>query len=297
MEWEEKIKLLDRYRPKISELPTLPSSLVKLMRLVNRDDFEVKKIVEVISADQALTARILKIINSAFYGLRNRVSEIKTALTLLGQRRIASIIYTCSIIYVFRSKSEIINLELLWKHGFACALISEKISSLLGLRDPETAYICGLLRDFGIVAEIQCFPKSFRDVIDILESKDTTLEDAENEIFGVDHSDIGYLVAEKYNLPPDITNGIVFHHRPDQSQFDQILPAIVNVADTLCKLIGFDHGLPEIMPETIAQSPGWWILYDNFENLRQMETEELLQEFELFQDEVVKKTENIYAIR
>lgn len=292
---ESKFALMEQYKKRISELPTLPSSLVRLMRLLSVEDFRIDNISQIVSADQSLTAHILKIINSAYYGLKTKVTDLRYALALLGQRKISSIIYTCSIIYVFRSRSEVVNLELLWKHGFACGLISEKLARLGGYGDPEMAYICGLLHDFGIVAEIQCFPNQFRAVIERLESAPMTLQDAEIAVFGLDHADFGFLVSQKYNLPADIAEAVSFHHRPQELENGGALPAIVNVADLLCKLTSFGHGLPEILPASISGEPGWAQLREKLPRLREMDLSVFLQEMERYQVEVQTLTEGIYG--
>jgi|GEM_PF-5756141 len=285
---------LDGYRGKISELPTLPLLLVRLMRLLNAPRFELDPVVRVIAADQSLSARFLRLVKDMPQDDGPGLQNLHAVLSQLGQRRIAANVYTSGIIYMFRSRSEVLNLVSLWKHGYAAALCAEELARRIGWPDPELAYLGGLMHDLGIVAEIQCFPGEFKEVTARLASVPQWLYQAEQEVFGIDHTGFGYLVGQRYNLPQRLNTVLACHHQPDLAAPADLLPALIHLADSVCQMVGFDHGLPELAPVNLEETAGWLLLRDSYPHLAQWSHESFFREMEPFLTGLKRQVSGMY---
>ncbi len=212
-------------------LPTLPAYLLDLNTLLRSPTVDLKKVGKVIRTDPSLTAQVLRLCNSALFGLRRRVLSIEQAAVLLGTERLRTLVLTCSVMQ-FAWKNVPVNALLgFWQHSFLSALLSERIARLVDYPEKEQAYLGGLLHDIGelplwiVLMEEQAKnrplpPPNWCDNLKV-----------EREYFGMDHGKVGRWMAVAWNFMPSFLDVFEHHHDPENAQHDPYLVGIVSAAD------------------------------------------------------------------
>lgn len=234
--FKEKLKLQ-------KALPTLPGIISKLTQMVADPSVSADRIGQVIAKDQILAAKILKLVNSAFYGFPGRISTVSNAVILLGFNVIRSLVLTASI---FESMEK--NLVGLWEHSLGCAAISNVIARRLQLPDPEEISTAGLLHDIGKVVIRENLGEDARILDDTIKNEGTSLYRAEQKVLDTDHTEIGRRLCRHWNLPDRLTEPIACHHEPNKSKTYYINSAVVHVADILIRARGFGSGGDKWVP-------------------------------------------------
>jgi putative nucleotidyltransferase with HDIG domain len=233
---------LERITREIDSLPTLPEVYTTVSRMLENPKVSASDIAEVISRDPAITAKLLKIVNSAFYGLPQQVSTLTHALVLLGFSTVKSLLLATSLAQVFGSTgTDRFDRAGFWTHCFATGVVAKSIAIRIGYVKVEEVFIQGLLHDIGKIVLDQYAPEDFAEITRIAEEEPMLLRDAEERVLGYDHAAIGALVAERWNFPAHFGRSIGRHHRPRRA--DRLLreASMVHLADIICraKLVGY----------------------------------------------------------
>ncbi|MCK5707092.1 MAG: HDOD domain-containing protein [Candidatus Aureabacteria bacterium] len=233
----------------LDALPSLPIIANKLMQAVDDKHTAAKDLAEVISKDPALTAKVLKLVNSSFFGFSNKITMVSRAVVVLGFNTIKNLALGIS---VFKTAKSIeghdigLNMEKFWEHSLGVSAGARLIARLTRYKLPEEAFVAGLLHDIGKIIFNQYIPEEFSKAIEMSEREGIPLEKAEMKFIGADHEVAGDYLAEKWKLPYTIRKVISQHHNPptDDKYFDpEVLKliCIVSLSNTLCKMknIGF----------------------------------------------------------
>ena len=204
-------------RIKIRDLPTLPDVLLQLNRVLQSKSVTIGTVNTIIERDPALTAKILKLANSSYYGLSYRIDTIKRAITVLGFNTIRNLAVTVSIFNIFEKNGHpFIDIKTMWHHSIGCAIASK---ALLYKREDllqEKAFICGILHDIGKIFIFQNLPHDADKILKKLkEVKSLSQWEVEQELLGFDHTLLGSLIAEKWHFPKELACGISLHHKPE----------------------------------------------------------------------------------
>ncbi len=226
----------------ISHIATLPEVTIKIIKLVEDPDSTAQDLNNVISNDPALGARILKVVNSAFYGLPGQIGSINRAIVLLGLNAVKNIAIAASLAKLFRGGKIAANFDArdLWANAIASAcatrLLAEKVS--LGL--PDEAFLSGLIHDIGIMVEIQARRNQFVEVLQKLdENPDMSLLQAETQVLGANHEQFGQGLCKLWKFPQSFQYVTGFHHRPTElAPGQRTLTGLVYVADVITKQLG-----------------------------------------------------------
>jgi HD-like signal output (HDOD) protein len=243
----------------ISHIATLPEVTMKIITLVEDPDSTAADLNKVISNDPALGARILKVVNSAFYGLPGQIGSINRAIVLLGLNAVKNIAIAASLAKLFRGGKICPEFDArgLWTHSIATAtrLLADKCS--LGL--PDEAFLAGLIHDIGIMVEIQARRTQFVETMELLnQDKSLTLREAEFRCMGANHEQFGAGLCKLWKFPTSFQYVTGFHHHPmDLPEKNRALCALVCIADHIAGNLGmgFAHDIPkgmEIDPEILA---------------------------------------------
>jgi putative nucleotidyltransferase with HDIG domain len=232
---------------KIEDLPPLPLIVHKILSLTQDEKTNTSALAKVISNDQALTAKVLKIANSPLYRVSSVVTSISHAVALLGFRAIRDLALGFSTIdsFIEFEENQFFPRQRFWEHSLACAHCCKAVADRIRHRFPDEAFVGGLLHDIGRMVFNQSFPVSFNHAVTQAQLKRRPLLDLEREEIGIPHTLVGKLLLKKWNLPPALGDAVQFHHRPrlnstvDPSKAD--ISLIIMIADTLTKLacIGF----------------------------------------------------------
>jgi len=233
---ETKRKVKKRLR-NLQSLPTLPPVVTKLTKLLGDDNTTAIKLAEVIEKDQVLTGKVLKMVNSAFYGFPRRISTVSNAIVLLGFNVIRTLIITASIFEMMQSE----DLSL-WEHSLGVAAAAGLLAAKLELQNPEEVTTAGLLHDLGKVVIRAEFPEYQKQIARLVREEKLFTREAEIRVLGLDHGEIGRLLTNQWNLPQRLIEPIAYHHEVEKARRFKKETAIVHLADILIRAWGYGSG-------------------------------------------------------
>ncbi len=221
----------------ISHIATLPEVTLKIIKLVEDPDSTAQDLNKIISNDPALGARILKVVNSAFYGLPGQIGSINRAIVLLGLNAVKNIAIAASLAKLFRGGKIAQNFDArdLWTHSIATATTTRMLGHKIGLGLPDEAFLAGLIHDIGIMVEVQARRSKF---VEALEATDRGLSfrEAEAQLIGATHEQFGYELCKVWKFPTNLQHVAGYHHRPlDLPEINRGMTALVHVADFITR--------------------------------------------------------------
>ncbi|HHM24136.1 MAG TPA: HDOD domain-containing protein [Bacteroidetes bacterium] len=257
----------------IQSLPTLPQVVQNVVALVDNPDTSSSQLAQVISSDSGLVSKILKVVNSAYYGLPRKVSTLTQATVILGFHTIKNLVLTASVFSIFSKNGhpERFNRAEFWKHSLGCATASKVLAKRIRLGLPEEAFIAGLLHDIGKIVLDQFAHEDFEAVLDYLEANNVPFREAEEAVLGVDHTQIGSWLCDKWNFPLHVQEVVSFHHTPKLAEVNRKLVSIVHLADAIARWENLGNGGDRANPEFDPEN--WQIL-----NIPEEELGEIIQE-------------------
>lgn len=235
---------IDEITARIAELPVLPASVSEVIAACDDPDITVGQISQKILQDQQLTASILKLANSAMYGLSRRVATITEAVVLLGFATIKSLAISSHTYRLLNRSLPGYGLQRgeIWKHSIAVAMASRRIAVEVHLAPVEEAFIAGLLHDIGKTVLSSYMEDAFDEVSAIVENERIPFSEAELRVLGFDHAELGARIARLWNFPPDLVEAIRFHHDPSAASLKPKLTYAVHLADCICMMLGIGIG-------------------------------------------------------
>lgn len=228
----------------IKKMPSLSTTVGKVMEICSRTDASPNELNKVISLDPVLTGQVLKLINSAYYSLVNKVTSLTRAITMLGMNTVKNMALSTAIIRTVAGakKSKALPTKQFWAHSISAGVSSKLLGGVVGLSamEREELFLAGLLHDLGKVP----FGDEYIEVLNVARREQMPLRKVEMELMGIDHQEVGFLIAEKWKLNTVITNCITKHH-----DFEAI-PALGDKLGQQVALIAlgdfyanvFDHG-------------------------------------------------------
>jgi putative nucleotidyltransferase with HDIG domain len=262
-------KQLDR----IKEIPTLPTIVFELNEHLQNPETSIAKVSETIEKDQAMALKILKLVNSAFYGFRSKVSDVKNAVVLMGFNAVHNAIISVSVVNALPKTLLFQDFEMIefWKHSLAVAVTSKNIAQKAGVESPDDCFVGGLLHDVGKVIMAQNFTDEFVKVWTLMQNEYLSFYDAEQRALPVDHTKIGAYLADRWQLPKGLIDAIRWHHdfQPDSDNAGFMMN--IHLADILvnsyednpdCTIdMGAMH--PEVVKFLMAQMENSFDWYTN----------------------------------
>lgn len=225
-----KEKRVELILQQLEQLPTLPAVAVRVLEATGREETTTQEVVDLISSDPALTAKLLQLVHRAGTGVRKEVNSVERAVVLLGFEAVRSAVLAVCVFQVLGGKSEPeggrFNREEFWRHSLAVACCAELLAEAAGGAraglEPSEAFVCGLLHDIGKVALSVMLPKSFGRVIEAADLLRGNIADVERTVVGLDHMVVGKRLAERWQLPTTLRECIWLH-----GQTPEALPATV----------------------------------------------------------------------
>jgi putative nucleotidyltransferase with HDIG domain len=255
---QEKFEQIKQQILSIGDLPTLPNVAIEVSRLANAPTSGMSDLVRIIHNDPALTTRVLKIANSAFYGMPKRIESLNMALVVLGMREINTLVTSISIFRAFPTVPgrATFDREKFWEHSAGCGEIAKVIAHKLSIRVYGAEFTAGLLHDIGKIILDQYFHQDFLQALEISKAEQIPMAAAEEKVLGVSHTQLGAWLSQMWNLPPNLVDAIVYHHDPMDSRDHQTLCALIHLSDIFCKKLGIGFSGDEV-DVSVETDPAW----------------------------------------
>lgn len=227
-----------------TDLPSLPAAALMVMKEADSPTSSAHTIAEYLVQDQALTARVLRLSNSAFYGLSRQVTSAQESVVVLGTRTVRNLCLVAAT-YPWLSKplaGYSLGPEALFSHAMAVAVGCQQIADVTGKIRREDAFTAGLLHNIGKVALSVFLENKTQGLQVILDRTNQTYDEVERMVFGVDHAEVGAVLAESWNLPKSLVQAIRYHHHPDQANPSNPMVDAVHVGDFMAMSMGYGLG-------------------------------------------------------
>jgi len=235
-EGQEAYKIL---ADEVNHLTSLPTACFKILELSKDENSTARDIEREIIKDPGIATQVLRMANSAFYGLSSRIDTLSRAVSIIGTKRISNIVLAVSTIKSMQQlKNEIISLENFWSHSISCGIIASHLAKHCGHRDSESFFIAGLLHDIGQLVLFKKRPDEVRQALDRMQD-DSSYNDIyiyERKILGFDHMQLGGELSKKWLLPDNLIECISYHHEPTKAIICPFDVAIVHIANTLSNI-------------------------------------------------------------
>ncbi len=236
---------LDQIEAYIARLPGLSTTAAKVLQTCNNPQSSPNEINRLIALDPVLTAQVLRLINSACYSLCHPVSSLTRAIIMLGINTVKNLVLSFAILEQLRTPKNfrVLSIAEFWEHSVAVGVIAKCIAAAKGvpLAEQEDYFVSGLLHDLGKIPLNDQFADQYGQALAMTSRSGLLLVDAERDVFGFDHSTVGGLIAQKWQLSPAIVDVLAGHHRPDESPAaSQQLVFIIALADLFSQLLETD---------------------------------------------------------
>jgi putative nucleotidyltransferase with HDIG domain len=217
----------------VRDLPSLPQVVMELQTTMQQEDIDTHALAARITLDSALTAKTLRLANSSFYGMPNKVTTIQQAISILGFHSIRTLVTACSVTTSFGpDRDPRFDFEAFWRHAIATAVCARVLAPHFKL-NPDSAFTAGLLHDIGALVIVSQFPDAYQEVATHQREHDCQAMTAERSVLGIDHAAIGRALTAHWRFPPAIQEAVAEHHTIPGHGAEITLATVVNLANIL----------------------------------------------------------------
>jgi putative nucleotidyltransferase with HDIG domain len=269
------MKINKRILKSIQTLPPFPATIQKVMALASNPDSSLTELVAVVRLDQAITANILRICNSAYFGLRRPVDNVNDAIMYMGKKNVLRAVMTAGLSRYFRTqKGYDVKGGDLWEHAVAVALLAQICAAKMSRPDDPRLFTAAILHDIGKMVLGEFVHESWQKIQELVEKQRYSFLEAEEEVIGVNHAELGGEVARIWKFPDEILKAIAFHHRPDLLADNDTVPWIVYLANQVCHIMGIGVGTDALSYRAVGDVAGRL-------SLKQRDLEDMMAELHL----------------
>lgn len=237
----------------IDTIPTLPAIVGRVTAIIADPDSSSRDLMETIAPDQALTLKILKIANSAFYGRMREAGTLEQALMVLGFEEIRNLVVSTAMFNNFRrlKATPLFDPGKFWTHAFVCGLAARIIAKATCLADGEL-FVAGLMHDIGKLVICMVLPREFSNIVEMAGNDHLRTSSAEVHVLGITHAEVGAYLVKRWMLPPDFVAAIGYHHWPAAAKAQTPYPIVLHLADLLAHIAAAKE-----TPEGEQPRDGW----------------------------------------
>lgn len=227
-----------------AKLISLPEAYLRLKQVIDDPDYTVQQVAETVSHDPALTTRVLRLINSPYFGLASPIDNIPRAVSLLGPQQIHDLALATSVAHSFRRiDPKRHDLNRFWNDSLYCALVAKQLATLCRLEQPERLFVAGLLSDLGHLILYQSIPEETLNAERLAREQVRPLVEVERELLGLDYARVGATLMRQWRLPESLIEATEYHPEPQRSQRDPLATAVIHVADRMRRARGHQEAL------------------------------------------------------
>lgn len=250
---------LEEILRKTQDLPSLPKAAIMVMRETDRAEASAASVAALISQDQAITARVLRLANSAYFGLSRQVLDIQEAVVILGMRNVRNLAIVASTFpWLMRPlKGYKLGPKQMWTHSFCVAIAAKDLATKTKKADPDVAFTAGLLHNIGKVVLSIWLENKVDTMVDLAVRENISFDQMERKVLGFSHADIGAHLAAQWNLPQTFVDAIQFHHSPNEAETFDPVTDYVHIGDYMTMSVGLGLGADglryEFQPEAMER--------------------------------------------
>ncbi len=242
--------MIDKILRSIEHIPSFPQTILKVSEILRDEDYSVNELVDMIKYDQAMAANILKMSNAAYFGARQKISTVRDAVVYLGQTNLIRVVQTAGISRFFTNggaRGYAAKVSELWEHSIGVAIMSQILSRKVAQGEDERLYLAALLHDVGKMVMGEYVYESFDKIMSLVDNAGYSFLEAEEEVIGINHAELGGKIAAYWNFPDEIARALSYHHRPDLLEKKNDKTAwLVYLADQICLIMGITGGMDEL---------------------------------------------------
>jgi putative nucleotidyltransferase with HDIG domain len=251
------MKINKRILKSIKALPPFPVTIQKVMALANDPDSSLTELSSVIRLDPAITANILRLCNSAYFGLCRPVDNVNEAIMHMGRKNVLRAVMAAGLSRYFRTaKGYDVKGGELWEHAVAVALLSQICAARISRPDDPQLFTAGVLHDIGKMVMGEFVHEAWQKIQDLMERERYSFLEAEEEVLGINHAELGGEIALMWKFPDEILKAIAFHHRPDLLAESDAVPWIVYLANQVCHVMGIGVGTDALAYRAVGDVAG-----------------------------------------
>lgn len=242
-------------------LVSLPEVCIRVNQMLEDPNVSVTELGRVLAQDTGLAARLLKIVNSSFYGFPSRIETISRAVTIIGLRELRGLVLAASAIETFsKIPTDILNMAQFWRHSVYCGVVAQSLAERCNVLHSERLFVAGLLHDIGKLIICNRLPKHARKIQnELIKEKELDFH-IEKKILGYDHADVGGELLHEWNMPQALCDAVAFHHDPNKAKNNKIEVALVHIANSMTGLAEANLDVPaEVLIQPIEKNT-WTIL-------------------------------------
>ena len=226
-----------------------PETYIKFKKAIDNPESSFKDFSNIIHNDPALTARLLKIVNSPFYGYSSKIETIEHAMTIVGIGQLNELVLATTVVESFKGiPKSLVNMEKFWEHSIACGLVAQDIARASGEKELERFYILGMLHDIGSLVLFKKIPDKAKLILEKCESEKRQSYEVEKEVLGFTHADVGGALLKAWNLPPRVVANVTCHHEPEKTQKFIVEKSIIHLADIITRGMSFGMAGEQTVP-------------------------------------------------
>jgi len=257
-------RLLRIIEDELQDLPPLPAVVVRVMQTINDPTTSAADLNRLISSDQAIASKVLRLVNSSYYGFPRRISTITHAVVILGFNTVRNLTTSLGVFSAFDpgGAQTALDRNQFWAHSIGVAVAAGVIAKRKAIptKLAEEVFVGGLLHDVGKLFLDQYFPDQYAIALKLARAAKISIWDAEKTALGVGHALVGKRIAEKWNLPPSLTTMITLHHQPAFAKEFFEITAVVHAADRIAHKLALGYGGDDLVPPLAPEVQQWLAL-------------------------------------
>jgi len=233
----------------IEGLPPFPATHAEIMKLAKSEDASGEDLAEQIQMDPSFVATVLKLANSSYYGFSKKTDSLVQAVTRLGMEEIANLVMSAQVFENLGGMDEGNGLDIkeFWKHSVGTAFVARAVAKKLQT-EVEAAFLGGMLHDLGKIVLDRYFADFYVSVVELVQEESISIHQAERDVMGITHAEVGGQLAEEWKFPKNYLNSITYHHNPKNTRRHQRLVCVIHLSDVICRELGYGSGGDDNVP-------------------------------------------------
>ncbi|MFK8066894.1 MAG: HDOD domain-containing protein [Gammaproteobacteria bacterium] len=254
----DQIISLDELLKDVSGLVSPPEVCFKVFELIDSKHGTAEALGDVILQDPNLTAKLLRIVNSAFYNFPSKIDTVSRAIAIVGSAELYSLVVAVKAVRCFsKIPADLVNIDSFWQHSLYTALIAKDLAKKCKILHPERLFIAGLLHDIGSLIIFNAMPEDSRGILNRVGGDQVALATTETEIYGYSHADVGSELMKIWNLPSALQEATKLHYSPNEAEEANLETCVLHLADSLANQTGMGTFAEEAPEEVLIDDCVW----------------------------------------